>query len=348
VPPRPFLQVVSVLLAVVTAVTGLLSSEPALLAARLVAGVLGGAAVTIGFAVLVAGAPPARRGRTMATATVVQMSGSAVGALLGGAVVTVWGVPAAFAVAVLPLLACLVVDLVWPAQHYWAAFAPVPPVPAAPHAPIDRAQTAPRTPPRGRVAPSRWRLTGVAGSRGLVVGLVAVSFATFLARFAGEQGLIPVLAYSTGGLTPLWLGVAMALGTVVSIGVLPVVGRVVDRGARLSVLVPSALAAALAVLLFPFMTAPLTFGAVIVTYYVATSVAGVVPNVITSERFTPAQAGAVVGVTRTAGDIGAAIGPLLVFGLADLAGSVAAVSVIAVVLVVALAVLVPPVARARR
>jgi MFS family permease len=323
VPPRPFLQVVSVLLVLVTAVTGLLPTEPLLLIARLVAGLLGGAAVTIGFAVLVAGAPPDRRGRTMATATVVQMSGSAVGALIGGAAVTAWGVQAAFALAVLPLVGTLLVDLARPARHYWSAFVV---------APVAKA--------RGLT-----RSRGSPGSRGLVTGLVAISFATFFARFAGEQGLIPVLAYSSGGLTPLALGVAMAAGTAVSIGALPLVGRAVDRGARLSILLPAGAGAAAAVLLFPVVTAPLGFAAVLVAYYLATSVAGVVPNVLTSERFAPAAAGAVVGLTRSAGDVGAAAGPLLVFALADSLGPVPAVGAIAATLLVALVILAPAAAR---
>jgi MFS family permease len=259
------------------------------------------------------------------------MSGSAVGALLGGAAVTVLGVAGAFAVAVLPLVACLVVDLARPATHYWAAFAPKTP---GPDEATDARATAPR--PRRRLP---------TGAGALVVGLVAVSFATFLARFAGEQGLIPVLAYDTGGLTPLTLGVAMAAGTLISIAALPVVGRLVDRGARLSVLLPSALVGAGALMLFPIVSAPLAFGAVIVVYYVSTSVAGVVPNVVTGERFEPAAAGAVVGLTRTAGDVGAAVGPLAVFALADAAGALAAVSVIAAVLVAALVLLAPAVAR---
>src|SRR4051812_44254285 len=49
--PRAYLWVVVIGLAVVTALTGLASSAGALIAFRLVAGVFGGAAVTIGFAV---------------------------------------------------------------------------------------------------------------------------------------------------------------------------------------------------------------------------------------------------------------------------------------------------------
>ncbi|GAA2234002.1 MFS transporter [Herbiconiux moechotypicola] len=351
IPPRPFLQVVSLLLAVVTALTGFLPTEPLLLGARLVAGVLGGAAVTIGFAVLVAGAPPARRGRTMATATVVQMSGSAIGALIGGAAVTAIGVQGAFVVAVVPLLACLAVDLVRPARYYWAAFSRARAATdargaAAPDDRVDAATDA-RSGEAGEAPVATQAASRFGGSRALVIGLVAVSFATFLARFAGEQGLIPVLAYDVGGLTPLGLGVAMSVGTLVSIGALPLVGRLVDRGARLSVLIPASLVSAGSLLLFPVLPAPIAFSAVLVAYYVATSVAGVVPNVVTGERFSPAAAGAVVGFTRTAGDIGAAVGPLLVFALADQLGALPAVATIAAVLLAAVAVLAPTLTRPR-
>ena len=80
--PRPYLRTVCLLLVAVTAATGFSPDAGTLIAARVVAGVLGGAAVTIGFAVLVAGAPADRRGRVMATATAVQMSAGALGAFV--------------------------------------------------------------------------------------------------------------------------------------------------------------------------------------------------------------------------------------------------------------------------
>jgi DHA1 family multidrug resistance protein-like MFS transporter len=127
-----------------------------------------------------------------------------------------------------------------------------------------------------------------------------------------------------------------------------VMGRLVDRGARLTVLVPAGVVGAAVLLAFPFLTWLLGFGAAIVLYYLATSVAGVVPNVVTSERFAPATAGVVVGVTRTAGDVGAAVGPLLVFALAAASGDFAAVAVIATVLLVALAALAPSLRAGRK
>ena len=311
--PRPYLRTVCLLLVAVTAATGFSPDAGTLIAARVVAGVLGGAAVTIGFAVLVAGAPADRRGRVMATATAVQMSAGALGAFVGGLALTWFPLEVAFVVASVPLAVCLGWDALRPAAHYWL---PV------------------RTP---RVATPQLDGSRLASS-GLAVVVVALalgSFAAFFARFGGEQGLIPLLGYEQGGLSPLTLGVALAAATLASLAAMPAVGAVIDRGRRVSVLVPSTLAAALALLLFAVADGPWFFAAAIVVYGLASSVAGVVPAVVMSERVPPELSGVVVGVTRTAGDVGAVVGPLLVFAVFDIAGVWPAVAAIAVVLVVA-------------
>ncbi|RXZ66830.1 MFS transporter, partial [Agromyces albus] len=79
--PRPLLHIVLVALAIVTAATGFMQDPAWIVGFRLAAGVLGGAAVTVGFSVLLAGAPAAQRGRVVAVATVVQMGAAAAGAL---------------------------------------------------------------------------------------------------------------------------------------------------------------------------------------------------------------------------------------------------------------------------
>lgn len=169
----------------------------------------------------------------------------------------------------------------------------------------------------------------------IVVGLAAVSFATFFARFAGEQGLVPVLAYATGGLDSLSLGVALGAGTVASMMLVPMIGRWVDAGARLAVVIPSAVFAALGFMAFGSATSPWIFGALIVLYSAATSALNIVPGVVTAERFPPARVGGVIGMTRTVGDIGAAVRPLVVFAVADLAGPAPALVVAGAVLILA-------------
>ena len=181
-----------------------------------------------------------------------------------------------------------------------------------------------------------------------MVALALGSFAAFFARFGGEQGLIPLLGYEQGGLTPLTLGVALAVATLASLAAMPVVGAVFDRGRRVSVLVPSTIAAALALLLFAVAEGPWFFAAAIVVYGLASSIAGVVPSVVMSERVPARLSGLVVGVTRTAGDIGAVVGPLLVFAVFDLSGVWPAVAVIAAVLVIANLLIVRVAAASRR
>ncbi|RXZ72021.1 MFS transporter, partial [Agromyces albus] len=242
----------------------------------------------------------------------VQMGAAAAGALLGGVAVTLAGVSGAFVAASVPVLLVLGWDLLRPASGYWSATA------AAPAGSPEPSSSGARMP--------------------LLLSLTGVSFALFFARFAGEQGLIPVLAYGPGGLDPIGLGVALAGGTVASMIALPLVGRAVDRGARTSVLVPSAIVAGLALVLLSVANSPWPFALLIVVYGIATSLANVVPGVVTAEAFPGRRTGGVVGVTRTAGDVGAAVGPLVIFWVADAAGPVPAMLMTAVVLLVAIVV----------
>lgn len=325
---RVMLHSVLLGLALTTAATGLVGDLVAVFVLRLVAGVLGGAAVTIAFAVLLAGAPASRRGRVVTTANVVQMSAAAVGSLLGGAVVTVAGTTGAFAAAALPVLLAVGWELVRPARGYWDALRGEQPATTR-RAGRERI-AAPATDPDASAA------ARPSGRGAVLVSLAAVSFALFFARFAAEQGIVPVLAYDQGGLDPFGLGLAMAAGTVLSIAVLPLVGRGVDRGARLSIVIPSTLVSAVALVAFGLLEVPWAFALAIAGYGLATSIANVVPGVITAEAFPGRRAGAAVGVTRTAGDIGAAAGPLVVFAVADAWSPLAALGLTALVLLAAM------------
>ena len=454
--PRPYLWAVSVLLVVVTGVTGLAPSADWLIAARVLAGVLGGAAITIGFAILVAGAPPARRGRVMATVTAVQMSAGAIGSFLGGLVLTWFPLEVVFLVASVPLALVLGWDALRPAAHYWLprgrAAAPVAPhevstsstnemaAPrpldsphevstsstdemAAPRPLVESVETprakpatrpvrwsslsrprdvvyGPKTPhqvstsstdemaaprpldlphevstsstdemvaprpldsshqvstsstdemaaptplvepvetPRAAASKASPKVPNYAGVgvAAIVIALALSSFATFFARFGGEQGLVPVAAYDTGGLTPLTLGVALAAATLLSLAALPVVGSLIDRGHRLTVLVPGVLASAAALLLFPVANGPWLFALAIVLYGLATSIAGIVPTVLMSEAVPARQSGLVVGITRTAGDLGAVAGPLVALAVYDANGLWPAILVIVGLLLLA-------------
>ncbi|MGY4857772.1 MFS transporter [Cryobacterium sp. AP23] len=373
--PRPYLWAVSLLLIVVTGLTGLAPDAETLIAARVLAGVLGGAAITIGFAILVSGAPPARRGRVMATVTAVQMSAGAAGSFLGGLVLTWFPLEVVFLVASVPLALVLVWDAVRPAVHYWLPRGRNGDVPETPHgvyfdklstastsstdgtastAPLVELVETPRaslvepvetprafsTTPHTLVEPVETPVAAASDSRAaapayagagvvaVVVAMALSSFATFFARFGGEQGLVPLAGYDTGGLTPFTLGLALAAATLISLAALPVVGSLIDRGYRLAVLLPGVLASAAALLLFPVADGPWLFAVAIVLYGLATSVAGIVPTVLMSEAVPARQSGLVVGITRTAGDLGAVAGPLVALAVYDSTGLWPAILVI--------------------
>ncbi|ARJ04073.1 hypothetical protein GCM10010988_27800 [Cnuibacter physcomitrellae] len=318
-PARTVVRVSALGLAAVTASTALAHDAVWLIVLRTATGVLGGATVTACFAVLLRGAPADARGRVVSLATVVQLSAADLGSLLGGAVLQLLGAGLVFPVAAVPLLLVLLWDLARPAGAYWAR-----PVASAPE-PVRDARDAAGAPgpARGRSAPGA-----------LVVGLIAVTFALFVARFAGEQGLIPVLAYGPGGLDPLGLGAALAAGTAASLIVLPLVGRWLDSGARAVPVLASAALAALG-LIGVASTSEWWFAASVVAVSIGSSILGIVPGVVTAERFPPERVGVMVGVTRTAGDAGAALGPAVVFLVADVLDPGAGVLLLGALLLVA-------------
>jgi DHA1 family multidrug resistance protein-like MFS transporter len=338
--PRPFLYTACVLLVLITGLTGFSPDAPTLIVLRVIAGILGGTAITVGFAVLVSGAPPDRRGRVMATVTAVQMSAGAIGAFLGGLALSWFPLEVAFVVAVVPLALALAWDLLRPARHYWSvASTATRPDPSAQR--VATPGTAAASP--HAVAPAALPHTASplpapqhpAHAARIMTALAVASFAAFFARFGGEQGLIPLLGYDRGGLTPLTLGIALAAATVVSLTAMPLIGRIIDRGSRLAVFVPGVLLSAAAMLAFSVATGPWLFALVIVVYGLSSSIGSVVPSVVMSDSLPGSQSGFVVGLTRTAGDIGAVIGPLVAFAAYDAGGPVAAVATITVVLLLA-------------
>ncbi|MRK02241.1 MFS transporter [Aeromicrobium sp. S22] len=302
--PRRYLWAVAACLVVVTALTGLATTTTSIMAMRFIAGVFGGAVVTIAFSVLVTAAPADRRGATVAMSMMAMTGAVAAGALLGAVVVELFGLRASFVAAAGPLVIVLAWEALRPAARFWDAYRP-----PAPQPHVQASGSAPPE-PAGPADP-------VGSRRRLLGALCGVSFATFFVRFAGEQGLVPVMAYDGADMRPLTLSAAIAVGTVASLALAPVLGRVVDRGVRRPVLVLSGVAAAAGVAALPLLAEAWLFSLALVVYFAATTSLNVVPSVIAGERWGPAESGAVIGLTRTVGDIGAAAGPLVIFWLVE-------------------------------
>ena len=351
--PRRLLLGALVGLVVVTMLTAFAPTLPVLLVARFFAGVLGGSVVTIGLAVVTARAPADARGTVLATAQAVQLAGGAMGPVVGGLVLDRWGLHAVFFAAAVPAVACLLWTLLQPDRDFWGKTPPAP-APAPAPAPVDGQLV---TSERVRAFPVSNSLrsheldgrAAGAGARRRVatdlaafVGLNVVGFAVFVIRFGGEQSLVPILGDRVG-MSSTQLGLSIGVITLVSLGLLPLLARLLDAGWRRRLLVPGMLVAAVAIALYPVADTPLLFGAVVVTAGVGAAVGGIVPGVVLADVAAPGRQGAAMGIFRSTGDLGAVVGPLALglaldhwgAGAASLTlAAVAAVSAIAYLLLV--------------
>ncbi|RFA10616.1 hypothetical protein B7R54_16455 [Subtercola boreus] len=332
VPARALLLSVTGALAALTLVTGLIDNVVLLVAARFVAGILGGAAVTVGLAVLTQRTTPANRGSILSTVQAVQLAGAAVGPVLGGVVLTFGTLPLVFVVAAIPLIGVIGWALVRPSPPFWSS-----------EFVRDTAEAVPAVPAEGVARPDAGAAstpvvsTDARARRRVLVGICVLAFGIFFVRFGGDQSLIPLLAYDQGGLTPLTLGIAYGLTTVVSLALLPWVGRRLNAGARLGLLIVPTLLAAAAICLYPLAQSPWFFGALIVATGVLSGVGSLVPGVILADVTPRSQVGGAVGIFRTVGDAGAVVGPLALGSVFDALGVTWAVALLAAVSVVALA-----------
>lgn len=355
--PRRLLLGALVGLVVVTVLTAFAPTLPVLLVARFFAGVLGGSVVTIGLAVVTARAPADARGTVLATAQAVQLAGGAMGPVVGGLVLDRWGLHAVFFAAAVPAVACLVWTLLQPDREFWGKAAPV--AAQAPAPGLSPAGTDAELVTSERVRASHGTnslethdldgLAAAASPRRRVatdlaafVGLNVVGFAVFVIRFGGEQSLVPILGDRVG-MSSTQLGLSIGVITLVSLGLLPLLARLLDAGWRRRLLVPGMLVAAVAIALYPVADTPLLFGAVVVTAGVGAAVGGIVPGVVLADVAAPGRQGAAMGIFRSTGDLGAVIGPLALGLVLDHWGAsaasltlaaVAAVSAVAYLLLV--------------
>lgn len=351
--PRRLLLGALVGLVVVTVLTAFAPTLPVLLVARFFAGVLGGSVVTIGLAVVTARAPADARGTVLATAQAVQLAGGAMGPVVGGLVLDRWGLHAVFFAAAVPAVACLVWTLLQPDREFWGKTPQAPALGLAPAEADAEFVTSERVrashvtnslethdlygPAAGAGARRR-----VATDLAAFVGLNVVGFAVFVIRFGGEQSLVPILGDRVG-MSSTQLGLSIGVITLVSLGLLPLLARLLDAGWRRRLLVPGMLVAAVAIALYPVADTPLLFGAVVVTAGVGAAVGGIVPGVVLADVAAPGRQGAAMGIFRSTGDLGAVVGPLALglaldhwgAGPASLTlAAVAAVSAIAYLLLV--------------
>lgn len=288
-----------------TILTAAVTSIGQLVAIRGLTGLAGGVAMTSGQALLTH-SEPARLGRTMGALQAYQLAGGALGPVIGGVLV---GVD--------PRLPFLAGGIILVTLTVLGVLRPVP-------------RWQPVTdlrPPAGEAHPRLW-----------TAGLVSVSvvgFSVFFVRFGGQQFLFPVLAYERAGLSPAQLGTALAVTTLLSLGLVRLAGSVTDRWGRRPVVMAST--ATLGLVTLGFLgagSAPVFLSALVLTG-VAMAFTGPPTGAYLADAVAPQKRGMAVGVYRTCGDLATLVGPLGLGWLVAVGAETAAVAILSGTMVAA-------------
>ncbi|WP_420111418.1 MFS transporter [Pseudactinotalea sp.] len=269
------------------ALSGFVTDLNQLFVLRVLTGIGGGFAVTVGNAFIASTTAPERRGRALGTLHAFQLAGGALGPSVGGFVAAWSGPTAAFLVSGAAAAAFAIAGVFWlrspQRQHPSESIA---------------AGEAPRR--------RQWLLRDRS-----MLAICIVGFAVFFARFGGQQFLVPVLAYDQAGMTEAQLGLVLGVIAGLNIGLIGVAGWFTDKYGRKAVIIPAMLISSLAFVGYSFAS---TLGAFIVVSAVVglfTSIAAPAQVAYLADIAPVARQGSAVGIYRTFGDLAALIGPVV-------------------------------------
>lgn len=271
------------------------------LAARFLSGAGASMVLTGGQIVLADIAPPAVRGRVMATYQGVFLFAVGAGALPGGLLASHLGLRAPFLA--YSSLAAVVTFLAWrhvpETRDLRGSTRPSAVLPASAPSSSFKQQL--------RVF---WETPGLAW-----IGLV--SFAAFFSRTGGLFNVVPVLAEDEMGLTPDQIGLGLGLVSIAGLLFTVPAGMLVDRYGRKPVIVPSTLISASAMLLFAFAPGFAWYILACAWWGFASGVSGAAPAAYAADTARAGQTASTLGAYRTIADSGYVLGPLLLGVVAD-------------------------------
>ena len=246
------------------------------------------------------------RGRMMSIFQGSLLAGVSLGPAIGGFVAQAFGLAAPFfLVAALAGLAML-----WSFGR----------MPETVHLSRELATTAARESPDEAPPPQTARqsiLSLLARPDFLLVSMLTMSI--FLTRTGGRLTLLPLVGDGLG-MSPGVLGLVFAMMTVLQLIVLVPGGTMIDKLGRKAVIVPSALVTGVALVLFAVSGNVWVFIMAAVIHGFGTGILGPAPAAYAADIAPPGMRGVTMGLYRTFGDAGFVIGPVMLGGLADLAG----------------------------
>jgi len=300
-----------VLLAAVSVFGFLARNFVSLLVAMAVQGAASSVFSTAAMTALVLKAGPKGRGRALAWFQTALLLSMAIGPMIGGQLVDRFGAHTPFLVqAVVALLAL-------------AAVRAMPKAPPASH----------------NAAPPPVRLSGLIGPALIVGGLGG--FAAFFCRFGVAWNVVPVAAIQQFHLSTSELGWIIGVGTVANLVVAPVLGRLVDGwGAKPTFITACLLNITGLLALFAVPTVPMVWIAT-ATVMLTTGIMIPAAGALALTNAKPHVMGRTMGLFRTIGESGMALGPVVVpavtaaGGLSVLSGLVTCAAVTAIALAAA-------------
>jgi MFS transporter, DHA1 family, multidrug resistance protein len=286
---------------------------PEFILARFVAGAGAGLIVTTGQVVLADITTPSTRGRTIAIYQATFIFAVGVGPFPGGILAEHFGLAAPFtAYGIASLLATVVA---------WFAISETRDISR-----MKRSKDAAELP---SFLTQVRLLTARLGF--LLVSLI--SFMNSVVRTGALFALIPLLATETLGLSVSAVGFAMMMGSVSGLAAAYPSGWFADRFGRKAVIVPSTVMAGLSMVLFCFAPSYAWFVAASIAWGVAISIGAAAPAAYAADSAPEGMNAAAVSTFRMMGDAGYMIGPLALGMLADVYGSVTAIMISAVLMV---------------
>jgi MFS family permease len=155
----------------------------------------------------------------------------------------------------------------------------------------------------------------------------------FLTRTGARLTILPLVGENRLGMSPAALGGVFTMMTLLNLATLAPAGTMIDKLGRKAVIVPSALVTGAALVLFAVSGNVWLFVFAALIHGLGTGIVGPAPAAYAADIAPPDMRGVSMGLYRTFGDAGFVIGPVLLGGLADIAGFGWALAFDAIVLV---------------
>jgi multidrug resistance protein len=160
--------------------------------------------------------------------------------------------------------------------------------------------------------------TGALIRRPLFLLVCIINFGVFFTRTASQWQLIPLLAHDSYGFSLDTIGFALTVMAIANFVMLPFTGNLIDRYGSSGIIIWSSLASCIALAIIAIGWGTVGFWSGIALLGVAGGLNGPAVAVYAAEIMPRKTYGPAMGLLRTFGDLGFALGPILVGLLEDL------------------------------